>query len=102
MTPGELTARVTFDTCAVSAGLAALGGLVAGASVAGGVLAGRALAVLSFRWLVVRVGVVEAAAGESGSAWSVPTCGGGRPAGSPPPPPISTARGPAWGAGPAT
>jgi len=71
MTPGELTARVTLDTCAASAVLAALGGLVAGASVAGGVLAGGALAVLSFRWLVARAAIVTAAGGAPVSAWVV-------------------------------
>src|SRR5436309_1787579 len=71
MTPGELTARVTFDTCAVSAVLAALGGLVAGASVAGGVLAGGALAVLSFRWLVARAAIVTAAGDAPVSAWVI-------------------------------
>jgi len=71
MTPGELTARVTLDTCAASAVLAALGGFVVGASVAGGVLAGGALAVLSFRWLVARAALVTAAGGAPLSAWVV-------------------------------
>src|SRR6267378_1157031 len=71
MTPGELTARVTLDTCAASAVLAALGGLVVGASVAGGVLAGGALAVLSFRWLVARAALVMTAGGAPVSAWVI-------------------------------
>ena len=71
MTPGELTARVTLDTCAASVALAALGGFVAGAPVAGGLLAGGALAVLSFRWLVARAALVTAAGGAPVSAWII-------------------------------
>jgi hypothetical protein len=71
MTPGELTARVTLDTCAAAAVLAAVGGLVVGAPAAGGVLAGGALAVLSFRWLVARAAIVMAAGGAPVAAWVV-------------------------------
>jgi hypothetical protein len=71
MTPGELTARVTLDTCAASAVLAAVGGLVAGPSVAGGVLAGGALALLNFRWLVARAAIVTAVGAAPVSAWVI-------------------------------
>ncbi|PYM92712.1 MAG: hypothetical protein DME04_14125 [Candidatus Rokuibacteriota bacterium] len=71
MTPGELTAQVTLDTCAAVAVLAALGGLVAGAPVAGGVLTGGGLAVFSFRWLVARAAAATAAGGAPVSAWVI-------------------------------
>ena len=71
MTPGELTARVTLDTCVATAVLAGLVGLVAGASGAGGILAGGALAVLSFRWLVARAAFVTATGGAPVSAWVI-------------------------------
>ena len=52
MTPSELTTRVTLDTCAAVAALAALVWWLAGESAGLGVLVGCALAVVNFRWLV--------------------------------------------------
>jgi hypothetical protein len=69
MTPSELTTRVTLDTCAAVATLAALAGLVAGAPTGLGVLAGGALAVVNFRWLVARAFVATATGSTSAAAW---------------------------------
>ena len=49
MTPGELTTRVTLDTCAVVAALAAVAAWLGGAPAGLGVLAGGALAMVNFR-----------------------------------------------------
>ena len=69
MTPSELTTRVTLDTCAAVATLAALAGLVAGSPTGLGVLAGGALAVVNFRWLVARAFVATATGSTSAAAW---------------------------------
>src|SRR5262245_43720859 len=78
MTPGELSGRVTLDTCAAVAALAAPAVWIGGAAWGLGVLAGGALAVVNFRWLVARVGaatapgrVVTGAADAVASAWLV-------------------------------
>ena len=71
MTPGELTTRVTLDTCAASAVLAALGGWLLGAPIGLGVLAGGALAVVNFRWLVARAAIATATGSASAAAWIV-------------------------------
>jgi len=60
MTPSELTTRVTLDTCAAVAALAAAAWWLAGAPIAVGVLAGGALAIVNFRWLVIRTSVAMA------------------------------------------
>ncbi len=69
MTPSELTTRVTLDTCAAVGALAALGFWLLGAPVGLGVLAGGALAVVNFRWLVLRAAIVTATGGGSAAAW---------------------------------
>jgi ATP synthase I chain len=61
MTPSELRARVTLDTCAAAALLAAPSAWIGGASAGLGVLAGGVLAILNFRWLVARATVATAA-----------------------------------------
>src|SRR5262245_31282930 len=61
MTPSELRGRVTLDTCAAAALLAAPSAWIGGASAALGVLAGGTLAILNFRWLVARATVATAA-----------------------------------------
>jgi len=71
MTPNELTTRVTLDTCAAVAALAALVAWLGGASAGVGVLAGGALAVGNFRWLTARASAATAAGGEQASAWLV-------------------------------
>ncbi len=71
MTPGELTTRVTLDTCAVVAALAAVAAWLGGAPAGVGVLAGGALAVVNFRWLVARASAATAAGNAAASAWLV-------------------------------
>ena len=71
MTPSELTTRVTLDTAAAVAALAALGWWLAGAPTGAGVLAGGGLAILNFRWLVVRTSVAMATGSASAAAWIV-------------------------------
>jgi hypothetical protein len=71
MTPSELTTRVTLDTCAAVAALAALAWWLVGASVGLGVLAGGALAVVNFRWLVARAFVATATGSASAAAWII-------------------------------
>jgi len=61
MTPSELRGRVTLDTCAAAALLAALAAWIGGAPAALGMLAGGVLAIVNFRWLVARVTAVTAA-----------------------------------------
>ena len=69
MTPSELTTRVTRDTCATVAVLAAVVWWLAGASAGLGVLAGGGLAVVNFRWLVARAFVATATGSASAAAW---------------------------------
>ena len=71
MTPSELTARVTLDTCAAVAVLAALCGWLGGAPAGLGVLAGGALAVVNFRWLAARVSAATLAGGAPTVAWLI-------------------------------
>src|SRR2546422_3322799 len=71
MTPSELTTRVTLDTCAVVAALAAVAAWLGGASAGLGVLAGGVLAVVNFRWLVARASAATAAGNAAASAWLV-------------------------------
>ena len=69
MTPSELTTRVTLDTCAAVAALAAAAWWLAGAPIGVGMLAGGALAIVNFRWLVVRTSVAMATGSTSAAAW---------------------------------
>ena len=71
MTPNELTTRVTLDTCAAVAALAALVWWLAGESAGLGVLVGGALAVVNFRWLVARAFVATSTGSASAAAWIV-------------------------------
>src|SRR2546428_5140561 len=71
MTPGELTTRVTLDPCAAVAALATVAAWLGGAPAGLGVLAGGALAVVIFRWLVVRASAATAAGNAAASAWLV-------------------------------
>jgi ATP synthase I chain len=71
MTPGELTTRVTLDTCAAVAALATVAAWLGGAPAGLGVLAGGALAVVNFRWLVARASAAISAGNASSSAWLV-------------------------------
>ncbi|OLD38010.1 MAG: hypothetical protein AUI57_08785 [Candidatus Rokubacteria bacterium 13_1_40CM_2_68_8] len=71
MTPGELTTRVTLDTCAAVGALAALAGWLGGAPAGLGVLAGGALAIVNFRWLVARASAAMAAGSASAGAWLI-------------------------------
>jgi len=71
MTPGELTTRVTLDTCAVVAAVAAIAAWLGGAPGALGALAGGALAVGNFRWLVARAGLATATGSVSAGAWLI-------------------------------
>ena len=71
MTPGELTTRVTLDTCAAVAALATVLAWLGGAAAGLGVLAGGALAVVNFRWLVARTSAAISAGNASSSAWLV-------------------------------
>src|SRR2546422_7328474 len=71
MTPSELTTRVTLDTCAAVAALAAVAAWLGGASAGLGVLAGGVLAVVNFRWLVARASAATAAGNAAASAWLV-------------------------------
>lgn len=68
MTPSELTARVTWQTCALTMILALPAGWLGGRDAALGVLAGGALAIGNFRWLVARA-VMASSAG--GAGWVV-------------------------------
>jgi hypothetical protein len=61
MTPSELRGRVTLDTCAAAALLAAPTAWIGGATVGLGLLAGGVLAILNFRWLVARATAATAA-----------------------------------------
>src|SRR5262245_45908373 len=61
MTPSELRARVTLDTCAAAALLAAPAAWLGGAPAGLGVLAGGVLAIVNFRWLVARATATTAA-----------------------------------------
>ena len=69
MTPGELTTRVTLDTCVAVGVLAAVGWWLMGAPTGAGLLAGGALAVVNFRWLVARALVATELASRSSTAW---------------------------------
>jgi len=69
MTPGELTARVTLDTCLGVAALAAVAAWFGGVPAGIGVLAGGVLAVGNFRWLVVRASAATAAGIAPPAAW---------------------------------
>ena len=76
MTPSELRRRVTLDTWAAAAALAAPAAWIGGAPAGLGVLAGGALAIVNFRWLAARAAAATAApsaAAGSGaaSAWLV-------------------------------
>jgi len=71
MTPSELTTRVTLDTCAAVLVLAALAGWLLGAPSGVGVLAGGALAVVNFRWLVIRTSVAMTTGSTSAAAWII-------------------------------
>jgi ATP synthase I subunit len=71
MTPGELTTRVTLDTCAAAAALAGVAAWLGGSPAGLGVLAGGALAVVNFRWLVARASAATAAGNAAASAWLV-------------------------------
>ncbi len=71
MTPSDLLARVTAETCAIVASLAAAAAWLGGASAALGVVAGGALAVVNFRWLAARAVVAAAAGAAPGAAWVV-------------------------------
>jgi hypothetical protein len=71
MTPSELTTRVTLDTCALVALLAAGAAWLGGAPSGVGVVAGGALAVGNFRWLVARAGLAAAAGAVSSGAWLI-------------------------------
>src|SRR5207247_732847 len=76
MTPSELRRRVTLDTCAAAAALAAPAAWIGGAPAGLGVLAGGVLAIVNFRWLAARAAAVTAApsapAGSgAASAWLV-------------------------------
>ena len=71
MTPNELTTRVTLDTCATAATLAALAWWLAGESAGLGVLVGCALAVVNFRWLVACAFVATSTGSASAAAWIV-------------------------------
>jgi hypothetical protein len=61
MTPSELRGRVTLDTCAAAALLAAPTAWIGGAPAGLGVLAGGVLAIVNFRWLVARATTATAA-----------------------------------------
>ena len=71
MTPGELTTRVTLDTCAAVVALAVLTAWLGGAPASLGVLAGGALAVVNFRWLGARAAAAIAAGGAGAGPWLV-------------------------------
>jgi ATP synthase I chain len=71
MTPGELTTRVTLDTCAVVGLLTAVAAWLGGLPAALGILAGGALAVGNFRWLVTRAGLATARGGVSTGGWLI-------------------------------
>src|SRR5258705_11122113 len=78
MTPSELRRRVTLDTWAAAAALAAPAAWIGGAPAGLGVLTGGGLAIVNFRWLVARAAAVTAAPGATAgtgsgaaSAWRV-------------------------------
>ncbi len=68
MTPSELTARVTWQTCGLILVLSVPAGWLGGREAALGILAGGALAVGNFRWLVARA---VSAASSGGTGWLV-------------------------------
>jgi hypothetical protein len=67
MTPSELVARVTRETCVVTAVLVGPAALLGGPAGALGVLAGGTLTVLSFRWLAARA--AAAVGGHARGGW---------------------------------
>jgi len=69
MTPRSLCARVTWETSALVASLAAAAAWLGGAPASVGVVAGGALAVVNFRWLAVRAVAAAAAGAAPGAAW---------------------------------
>lgn len=77
MTPGELRSRVTLDTGATVALLAAPGAWMGGIPGGLGVLAGGLLAIVNFRWLVARASAATTFGAGAGtgdaaaSAWLV-------------------------------
>ena len=71
MTPSELTTRVTLDTSAAVLALAALAGWLLGVPSGVGVLAGGVLAVVNFRWLVIRTSVALTTGSTSATAWII-------------------------------
>jgi ATP synthase I chain len=71
MTPSSVTARVTAETCALVAALAAPAGWLGGPTGALGVLAGGVLAVVNFRWLAARAVAVASGSGVAGGMWLV-------------------------------
>ena len=81
MTPSELRGRVTLDTCAAAALLAAPAAWIGGAPAGLGLLAGGALAIVNCRWLVARATavttVLSATAGSGSAAASVWLVGSG-------------------------
>ena len=77
MTPGELRGRVTLDTCAAVAALAAPGAWVEGIPGGLGVMAGGLLAIVNFRWLVARASAATALGTGAGAAASVWLLGSG-------------------------
>ena len=81
MTPSELRGRVTLDTCAAAALLAAPAAWIGGAPAGLGLLAGGALAIINFRWLVARATavttVLSATPGTGSAAASVWLVGSG-------------------------
>src|SRR3989442_3232506 len=85
MTSGELTTRVTLDTCAVVGALAAIAAWPGGTAAGMGVLAGGILAGGDFPWLGARARLGNRARGGSARAWlnwaggPVAAFGGARP-----------------------
>jgi hypothetical protein len=71
MTPGELTARVTRDACALGAALAAPAAWLGGLDGALGAVAGAALGVGNFRWLSARAHAAATHAGAARALWSL-------------------------------
>jgi hypothetical protein len=71
MTPSELTARVTRDTCALGAALAAPAAWLGGMDGALGAVAGAALGIGNFRWLAARAHAASGHAGAAPALWSV-------------------------------
>ena len=71
MTPSELTARVTRDTCALGAALTAPAAWLGGIDGAIGALAGAALGIGNFRWLAARVQATAGHADAAPALWSI-------------------------------